>query len=151
MKLIGSGAGKRRAALAWVLLMGAVWPVSAQSLAPDRASTDPRLVAVGKKLYRHNCAVCHGWNAEGTVADWATPGPDGKLPPPPLDGTAHAWHHPKSGLMLTIRQGTEFIGGNMPAWKDKLNDAQISAIVDYLISLWPEEIYQAWLKRGGYN
>ena len=119
--------------------------------ARDRATTDPRLVAAGEKLFRRNCAVCHGWNAEGTVANWSEPGVDGKMPPPPLNGTAHTWHHPRSGLMLAIRQGTVRIGGNMPAWKDKLNDTQISAIIDYLISLWPEEVYQAWLKRGGYK
>jgi mono/diheme cytochrome c family protein len=117
----------------------------------DRAATDPRVVAAGAKLFRRNCAACHGWNAEGTVADWREPGPDGKMPPPPLNGTAHTWHHPRSGLMLAIRQGTVRIGGNMPAWKGKLSDAQISATIDYLISLWPEEVYQAWLKRGGYK
>lgn len=117
----------------------------------NRATTDPRLVAAGAKLYRRNCAVCHGWNGEGTVANWSVPGADGKMPPPPLNGTAHTWHHPHSGLMLAIKQGTVRIGGNMPAWKNKLNDTQISAIIDYLISLWPEEVYQAWLKRGGYN
>ena len=117
----------------------------------DRTTADPRVVAAGAKLYRRNCAVCHGWNAEGTVADWREPGPDGKMPPPPLNGTAHTWHHPHSGLMLAIKQGTVRIGGNMPAWKGKHSDAQISATIDYLISLWSEEVYQAWLKRGGYK
>ncbi len=150
---IGSVLSRRGllAVLAWAWLSSATGPAVAQVVAPERALTDPRLVAAGQELFRRHCAVCHGWNAEGTVADWATPGADGKMPPPPLDGSAHAWHHPKSGLMLTIRQGTQSIGGNMPAFRGKLNDAQISAIVDYLISLWPEEVYQAWLQRGGYR
>ena len=134
-----------------MLLMGLVPASGAEPSVPDRATTDPRVVTAGGKLFRRNCAVCHGWTAEGTVADWEKPGPDGKMPPPPLNGSAHAWHHPRSGLLLSIRQGTVRIGGNMPAWKEKLSDAQMSAIVDYLISLWPDEVYQAWLKRGGYK
>ena len=139
------------AGLVLVLLMGLVPASGGESAGRDRATTDPRVVTVGGKLFRRNCAVCHGWTAEGTVRDWEKPGPDGKMPPPPLNGSAHAWHHPRSGLLLSIRQGTVRIGGKMPAWKEKLSDAQMSAIVDYLISLWPEEVYQAWLKRGGYK
>ncbi len=142
----------RTLAGAAAVVIGAASSAHAQSASTrDRASTDPRIVEAGGKLYRRNCAVCHGWRGEGTVANWNQPGPDGKMPPPPLNGTAHTWHHPRSGLMLVIRQGTVRIGGNMPAWKDRLNDAQISAIIDHLISLWPEDVYQAWLKRGGYN
>ena len=141
-----------RALVLALVAAGVAPPASGQTAtAPDRATTDPRVVAAGQRLFRRNCAVCHGWNAEGTVADWSQPGADGKMPPPPLNGTAHAWHHPYSGLRLAIREGTIRIGGNMPPWKDKLNDAQISAIIHYMISLWPEEAYQAWLKRGGYK
>ena len=34
----------------------------------------------------------------------------------------------------------------MPAWGEKLSDAEIKAIVAWFQSLWPEEIYSAWLK-----
>ncbi len=39
----------------------------------------------------------------------------------------------------------------MPPWEGKLSDPEIEAVIHYLISLWPEELYRAWLKRGGYD
>ncbi len=105
---------------------------------------DPRLVARGGEIYKANCAVCHGANAEG-APNWQHPGPDGKYPAPPLDGSGHAWHHPSTALELTIRGGTLKLGGSMPAWSEKLSDAEIKAIVAWFQSLWPDEIYSAWL------
>ena len=152
LKLIGVRVRATLAGVLAVTLAGVVSLALGQvATERDRATTDQQLVAAGGKLFRRNCAVCHSWTAEGTVADWREPGPDGKLPPPPLNGTAHAWHHPRSGLLLAIKQGTVRIGGNMPAWQGKLSDSQMSVIVDYLISLWPEEVYQVWLQRGGYR
>jgi mono/diheme cytochrome c family protein len=118
-------------------------PVDAQ----DRGY-DPIMLEQGQSLYRANCAVCHGQNAEGTVKNWQERDADGKLPPPPLNGTAHTWHHPVERLALTIRDGTQAIGGNMPPWKDQLSNDEIFAIIIWLTSLWPDEIYQAWLQRN---
>lgn len=109
---------------------------------------DPIMLEQGQSLYRANCAVCHGQNAEGTVKNWQERDADGKLPPPPLNGTAHSWHHPVDGLALTIRDGTQAIGGNMPPWKDQLSNDEIFSIIIWLTSLWPDEIYQAWLQRN---
>ena len=100
----------------------------------------------GQALYQANCASCHGMNAEGTVKNWQERDENGNLPPPPLNGTAHTWHHPIKSLGLTIRNGTQAIGGNMPPWKDKLTDDEIFEIIIWLTSLWPDEIYQTWLK-----
>jgi mono/diheme cytochrome c family protein len=103
----------------------------------------PATVVRGAKLFQEHCAACHGANAEG-AATWHRPGPDGKYPAPPLNGSAHDWHHPKAALMRTIRDGTAQLGGNMPAWRDKLSDDEIEAIIAWFQSLWPEEIYAAW-------
>ena len=110
--------------------------------------TDPALLQTGQQLYQENCATCHGQNAEGPAGDWHIADNEGKFPPPPLNGSAHAWHHPLKGLVHTIRNGTTAIGGNMPGWKDKLSDDEIFAIVVWLSSLWPDEIYDAWMKRN---
>jgi len=99
----------------------------------------------GAVLYAGNCAVCHGARGEG-APNWHRPGPDGKYPPPPLDGSAHAWHHPRAALKRTIQDGTAKIGGGMPAWKDKLSGADIDAIIDWMIAAWPDDIYAAWRK-----
>lgn len=106
-------------------------------------SLDPALVARGAGIYRANCAVCHGANAEG-APNWHRPGADGKYPPPPLNGTGHDWHHPASALKWTIREGTGKLGGNMPAWKGKLSDADIEAVIAWFQSRWPEEVYRNW-------
>jgi len=112
------------------------------STAPARV-TDAGQLARGAKIYKANCAVCHGGQAQGAT-NWQKPGPDGKYPPPPLDGSAHAWHHPTTALKEVIANGTQRIGGNMPPWRDKITEADIEAVIAYFQSLWPDEIYQAW-------
>lgn len=108
-----------------------------------RQGLDPTLVARGANIYTANCAACHGARAEG-APNWQRPGPDGKYPAPPLDGSGHAWHHPGAALKQTIRGGTLKLGGSMPAWKDKLTDDDIEAAIAWFQFTWPDEIYQAW-------
>ncbi len=100
-------------------------------------------VAEGKDIFIENCAVCHGRAAQATK-NWRVPNEHGKYPTPPLNGTAHAWHHPLNMLIDTIENGTK---GGMPAWKNKLNEEQITATIAWIESHWPEPIYQAWKKR----
>ncbi len=113
--------------------------------APDTAGriTDPQVLAQGERVFQANCASCHGTQAQG-APNWERPGVDGKYPPPPLDGSAHAWHHPRNALRQVIKEGTVRIGGNMPAWGDKLSDAEIDAVIAWFQSRWPDEIYAAW-------
>ncbi|HSW52892.1 MAG TPA: cytochrome c [Sulfuricaulis sp.] len=105
---------------------------------------DANMVARGGDIYKANCAACHGANAEG-APNWHVRGPDGKLPPPPLDASGHAWHHPSAWLRDMIRQGSVARGGNMPAWEGKLSDDDIAAVIAWIQSRWPEEIYRSWL------
>lgn len=111
--------------------------------AAGRNSVDPARAARGAEVFRAYCAACHGERAEGAFG-WERPGRDGKYPPPPLDGSAHAWHHPQAALEQVIRDGTWAQGGNMPAWRGKLSDADIRAVIVWFQSLWPESIYAAW-------
>lgn len=101
----------------------------------------------GGQLFQQHCARCHGKQAEGAV-NWQRRDTAGKLPPPPLNGTGHAWHHPTKVLMNVIKNGTGRIGGNMPAWKDKLSDAQIKDIIAWFQTKWPDEIYAAWHRNN---
>jgi mono/diheme cytochrome c family protein len=105
---------------------------------------------LGKKIYSENCIGCHNKDAQGTF-DWKQTGPDGSYPPPPLNGTAHAWHHSISVLKRTIAQGGIPLGGKMPGFGAKLNDDEQLAVISYFQSFWSNEIYQGWLQRGGTN
>ena len=102
----------------------------------------------GKKVFKENCAVCHGDKAQGLVSDWKKSLPDGSFPAPPLNGTAHAWHHSKDLLLRTINNGGIPLGGTMPAFKDKLSDKEKEAALAFVTSLWSDEIYNVWSKRN---
>ena len=134
----------RRSPIAGVLLA-----LTTATACAERAA-EPEVLASGQRIFRANCAVCHGANAEGIVEDWRKP-VDGRYPPPPLNGTAHTWHHPFSQLARVIRNGTAHLGGSMPAWGDKLSDEEIASTVHYVISLWPEDVRRDWEARGGYQ
>ncbi len=105
-------------------------------------------VARGEKLFLEHCTACHGRNAEATP-NWKQTDANGNYPPPPLDGTAHAWHHDLEILRRTIRQGGKPLGGQMPAFEDKLDAAAIDAVIAFFQSKWPDEIYQRWAGRFG--
>lgn len=102
----------------------------------------------GKQLYLTHCARCHGAGAQGSPV-WNKPLADGSYPPPPLNGSAHSWHHPLWMLKKTIQEGGAAAGGKMPPFGAVLDDAQQSAVVAYFQSRWPDPIYEAWIERGG--
>ncbi|MDH3222035.1 MAG: cytochrome c [Gammaproteobacteria bacterium] len=103
-------------------------------------------VDYGGKLFQQNCAACHGSNAEGT-RDWKQADADGKYPPPPLDGSAHAWHHSIPQLARSIKQGSIPLGGVMPAFGDRFSDQEVLALIAYFQSKWPDKVYQVWHDR----
>ena len=108
----------------------------------------PAQVARGKPLFLQHCAKCHGKQAE-SVPDWQKPLADGTYPPPPLNGSAHTWHHSLALLRRTVREGGAAVGGKMPPFIDKLSASEIDAIIAWLQSLWPDEIYARW--SGAYQ
>ncbi|BBL33874.1 hypothetical protein Nstercoris_00099 [Nitrosomonas stercoris] len=119
-----------------------------RDIAPEqiKRSFDPSQIAHGQMLFQKNCAVCHGQNAEGT-SDWRTPLENGRYPPPPLNGTAHAWHHTTEELKRFILNGGPPGEGRMPGWEGILTDQEIDTILIWIKSLWPDEVYQGWYTR----
>ncbi len=105
---------------------------------------DPAQVARGKATYEQYCQACHGPEGKGQPSDWRARGPDGKYPPPPLDDSAHAWHHPTLLLHRVIKNGSPGGTGNMPAWKNVLSDARIDDVIVYIKSLWSDDVYAVW-------
>ncbi len=102
---------------------------------------DTALVALGRTVYARECAVCHGAERQGQP-EWRRRGPDGLLPAPPLDGSAHDWHHSDDLLFLMVRDGPAAYGppgyrSAMPAFGDRLEDREIAAVLSYVRSLWP--------------
>ncbi|MCB1750630.1 MAG: cytochrome c [Gammaproteobacteria bacterium] len=117
-----------------------------QALPIDRWYTRAQS-ASGNALFQEYCASCHKPDASGT-ANWRETGADGKYPPPPLNGTAHTWHHPLSILRRTVRVGGVPLGGSMPGFGDKLNSRQIDDILAWVQSHWSDEIYRVWHERN---
>ena len=113
----------------------------------DRWYTNAQLIR-GKRVFKANCAVCHGDKGQGLVAEWKKPDADGKFPAPPLNGSAHAWHHSKELLMRTVNEGGIALGGTMIPFKDKLSEQEKEAVLAHVMSLWPKEIYDTWKKRN---
>lgn len=109
----------------------------------NRADTDIAQLVSGGKLFQKHCAQCHGVDGQG-ADNWRQREPDGLFPPPPLNGTGHAWHHPGDWLFSKIKYGSVPGKGKMPAWGGTLNDDQIAAVMAWFMARWPPEVYEAW-------
>ena len=129
-----------------LVTFAALFMASASYAGSDSRWFTTEQVKRGETLFKQNCAVCHGQNAEAT-ADWKTTDANGKYPPPPLNGTAHAWHHSLELLKSTIKEGGQKLGGVMPPFEGKLSDDEIEQLVAYFQSKWSEDVYQKWAGR----
>ena len=123
--------------------------VSSESGLVER-NLDSLQIQRGKTIYLANCTDCHGKKGEAK-SDWRKPGADGRYPPPPLNGTAHTWHHSTEALKRTILNGgppgDNGLPSAMPAWQGKLTEQQVDDILVWIKSLWPNEIYDAWYRN----
>jgi len=102
----------------------------------------------GSVTFKRYCGRCHGNDAQGT-SNWKQTLPDGSYPPPPLNGSAHTWHHPNSTLKRTISKGGVYLGGTMPAFKNELSDEDMDTVIAFFQFKWNDKSYAAWVKRGG--
>lgn len=104
----------------------------------------------GNTVFQKNCASCHKPDASGTK-DWQTPLENGKYPPPPLNGEAHAWHHSMNILRRVVNKGGIPLGGWMPAFEDKLSKQNVDDVLAWVQSNWSDEIYKRWYEINQQN
>lgn len=118
---------------------------SVQASAPTSARWyGAEQVQRGAVLYAQNCAACHGNDGQGTFA-WRKKDPEGNFPPPPLNGTAHTWHHPLRALGVQIKFGAPGGQGKMPGFAQTLADEQVLDVIAWFQDRWSDEIYAQWL------
>jgi mono/diheme cytochrome c family protein len=84
----------------------------------------PQVLAQGERLYASTCAECHGAAGQG----FALAG----MPAPPLDGSAHSWHHSDEQIVGWLRSG----GVQMPAVAVGWSDADVTAVLAFVKSRW---------------
>ena len=107
------------------------WTVAGAQGNPDAAKVENPVaataesIAAGKRTYDRSCASCHGRTGEG--------GPGNDLIPAAPSLVGDTWAHGSSDgeIFDSIKNGVapDF---NMVPWKDKLSDAEIWNVVNYL-------------------
>ncbi len=82
----------------------------------------------GSRIYADFCSVCHGDTGKGAV--WATSG----LKPPPVDFTAPEVQQKlnRARMVQSVSYGRPETA--MAGWKNRLTDAQIETVVDFVIT-----------------
>jgi len=113
----------------------------------DKDNSSDSAVLTGEAIYNKNCLGCHGPNGQGLAKDWKVKDENGNYPAPPLNGTAHTWHHSPAQLLYTINKGGVEMGGQMPAFEKRLTEEEKKALIDYMYSLWPKEIQEKYDER----
>ncbi len=109
-------------------------PVAQPSAEQSDAVSGPR---TGQQIFASTCAACHGAGGKG-AENWMVRDEDGRLPPPPLNGEGHTWHHSDGVLYGIVSDGGAGIGfgSNMPGFKDELTRDEIIAVLEYLKTWW---------------
>lgn len=105
---------KHLAILLCLALLGSAAPAQGQDDAAQR----------GKGVYEDNCAQCHRANGEGLPATF-----------PALNKNPFVLGDPQP-VITTVLNGLQGSLGKMPAWKDRLDDGQIAAVVTYIRQAW---------------
>jgi mono/diheme cytochrome c family protein len=78
----------------------------------------------GQKVYEDNCVDCHRHNGKGLPGTF-----------PAHDGNSFVVGPPEP-VIATVLNGRKGNLGQMPVWKDKLDDQQIAAVITYLRQAW---------------
>ncbi len=111
----------RSAVLALIVVIGL--GLAACSGGATQTATPPA-EAAGAELYAATCQVCHG-DQQGQGGTGA----------PSHNQEGHTWHHPDAQLTDWVMNGK--VGfGQMPAFRDKLTDPELDAIMTFIKTWW---------------
>ena len=110
-----------------------LWLVVVLGVLVGCSSTNAQLQQ-GAALYEAQCESCHGGNSGGTIRDV----------PPRHNTNGHTWHHPDCVLKEITLNGltnelAEPDAPKMPAFRDRLSDGEVTAILAYLKTWWTNE------------
>ena len=81
----------------------------------------------GKQVFEDNCAQCHRANGEGLPGTF-----------PALNGDPFVTGDP-APVLATVLNGRKGKFGQMPTWKDRLDDVQVAAVVTYIRQAWSNQ------------
>lgn len=107
------------------------------------ANSSSAQIATGNKIYDQNCASCHGPQGQGQYPEAPLkPDKEGLFGAPPHNATGHTWHHADGLILDIIRNGRVDSGFHpMPAFKDKLTEEEIQAVLVYIKIWWkPDQL-----------
>lgn len=101
-------------------------PVLLLGLCLQPALGQDDLFQKGKAIYETegNCIDCHRQNGRGLPGTF-----------PAHDGNPFVVGDPKP-VIVTVLNGRKGDLGEMPSWKDKLDDTQVAAVVTYIRHAW---------------
>jgi len=100
--------------------------------AKNPAAATPESIAAGRQLYTRYCAVCHGVSGRGgSGSDISAPAPD---------LTDAEWKHGSSdGEIFDVIKNGVPPDLNMEPWGDRIKDADIWNLVNYVRTLAPKK------------
>jgi mono/diheme cytochrome c family protein len=81
----------------------------------------------GKQVFEDNCAQCHRANGEGLPGTF-----------PALNREPFVTGDP-APVLATVLNGRKGKFGQMPAWKGRLDDVQVAAVVTYIRQAWSNQ------------
>lgn len=125
------------------LLACAIGSIAMSAYARAGAPPDEEEIQAGRQIYQAQCASCHGVRGEG-MPNWEEPNAQGELPAPPHEPSGHTWKHADGMLYRMIKDGwrdpfNKTRRLTMPAFGQTLSPQQITAVIEYLKTLWTPE------------
>ena len=93
-------------------------------VSPALGQVTGELMKLGQEVYENNCSDCHRSNGEGLPVKF-----------PALKGNAYVQADPMA-VIGTVLNGRKGDLGQMPSWKEHLEDNQIAGAISYIRNAW---------------